>query len=179
MTSNRLWCEFLVGHQAVTKDANDRSLGVLDVLILAGLNDALQRLERVRDLLHLTLQLLAAPGNFAYQYADDVGIVTPRAQHDRAGLAQLLARLFLDLDDRVDRGDHHPPHLPEDRLEDGVFRLEVVVDEPVGDACLLGNVAHAAGVVTLPRERADSCVENLATPLLLGSRPSGHRRTEY
>ncbi len=36
---------------------------------------------------------------------------------------------------------------------------EVVVDEPVGDARLVGDVGDARGVVALPREDADSRLE--------------------
>ena len=45
---------------------------------------------------------------------------------------------------RVDLGDHrehHVPALEEDGVEDLVLGLEVVVDEPVGDARLVGHVA--------------------------------------
>ena len=140
-----------------------------DVLLLAALDDALQRLESVRDLLDLALELLAAPRHLAHEHAHDVRVVAPRSQHDRAALAQLLARRLLFVFDGVDRRDHHPPHVAEDRLEDGVLRLEVVVDEPVRDTSLLGDVAHAARVIALLGERSDGSIENLPAPLLLSS----------
>ena len=49
---------------------------------------------------------------------------------------------------RVDLGDrveHDLPALGEERVEDLLLRLEVVVDEPVGDAGLVGDVGDAAG----------------------------------
>ena len=132
--------------------------------------------ERLRDLLHLALKLLAAPRHLAHEHAHDVRIVAPRPQDDRARLPQLLARRVVERLDRVDRPDHRAPHLAEDSFEDGVLRLEVVVDEPVGDACLLGDVAHTAGVVALLREGAHGCVEDLAAPYFLSGGTSGHSR---
>ena len=67
----------------------------------------------------------------------------------------------------------------EDRLEHRVLRVEVVVEEPVRDAGLLGDVADPARVESLAREHANGGVEDL-TPLFLqslpGARPSGQRR---
>src|SRR6266545_1700097 len=137
------------------------------LLLLSALDDPLQGLERERDLLDLALQLLAASRHFADEHAHDVRVVAPRPQDDRATLAQLLARRLLDLLDSVDRREHHRPHLAEDRFEDGVLRLEVVVDEPVGNSRFLGDVADAARVVALLRESPDGGVENLPAPLLL------------
>ena len=71
-----------------------------------------------------------------------------------------------------DRGQHHVPALQEQRVEDLLLGGEVVVDEPVGDAGLVGDVRHAAGVKALAREHADRRVED--HPALVG----GGRRAD-
>ena len=62
--------------------------------------------------------------------------------------------------DLVDRREHQLPALEEQRVEHLVLGLEVVVDEPVGDAGLVGDVRDAAGVEALAREDADGRVED-------------------
>ena len=52
----------------------------------------------------------------------------------------------------ADRGQQHVPALDEERVEHLVLGAEVVVDEPVGDARLVGDVRHPAGVEALARE---------------------------
>ena len=61
-----------------------------------------------------------------------------------------------------DRGEHHIPALQEQRVEDLVLGGEVVVDEPVGDAGLVGDIRDAAGVEPLPREHPHRGVEDHA-----------------
>ena len=62
--------------------------------------------------------------------------------------------------------EHHVPALEEQRVEDLLLGGEVVVDEPVGDARLIGDVRHAAGVKPLAREHPHGGVED--HPALLG-----------
>ncbi len=64
------------------------------------------------------------------------------------------------------RSTQDRPVLAEDRLEHLVLRGEVVVEQAVRDAGLLGDVAHARRVEALVREHAHGGVENDA-PLLL------------
>ena len=52
------------------------------------------------------------------------------------------------------------PALEEERVEHLVLGLEVVIDEAVGDARLVGDVGHAAGVEALAREHAHGRVED-------------------
>ena len=54
------------------------------------------------------------------------------------------------------------PALEEERVEHLVLGAEVVVDEPVGDARLVGDVRDAAGVEALAGEHADRRVEDQA-----------------
>ena len=70
----------------------------------------------------------------------------------RAGISRAV-----DLGDRLEQ---HVPALEEQRVEHLVLGLEVVVDEPVGDARLVGDVRHAAGVEALAREHAHRGVED-------------------
>ena len=60
------------------------------------------------------------------------------------------------------------PRLAEDRLEHLFLRAEVVIEQPVRDARLLGDVADARGVVALAREDADGRVEDQPALLLRG-----------
>ena len=102
----------------------------------------------------------------------------PGAKKDRGDVPQLLARGLARLLDRVDPLEEHAPVLPEDRLEHLVLGREVVVEQTVRDARLLGDVADPRRVKALAREHADGGVENLA-PLLFGAgRPlaQGRRR---
>ena len=67
----------------------------------------------------------------------------------------------------MDRGEELAPGLAEDGLEQLVLGREVVVQEPVGDSGLLGDVPDPASVEALAREDAHSGLQNEA-PLLLG-----------
>ena len=69
--------------------------------------------------------------------------------------------------DPAERLEHVAPRVAEDRLEHLVLRLEVVVEQAVRDARLLGDVADAARVVAAAREDADGGVEDLPPLLLL------------
>ena len=62
--------------------------------------------------------------------------------------------------DLADRLEHDVPALEEQRVEHLVLGLEVVVDEPVGDARLVGDVRYPAGVEALAREHADRGVQD-------------------
>src|SRR5262249_41699444 len=88
-----------------------------DLLRLAVLDDSLQRGEREPDLLDLPVEQVAAPRDLAHEHSHDIGKVAPRSQDERAGLAELLARRFLHLDDPLDHADHPSPHLAEHGLE--------------------------------------------------------------
>ncbi len=74
----------------------------------------------------------------------------------------------------VDRGQEQRPPLGEELVHHLVLRAEVVVDEPVGDACLVGDVGDAARVVALAREHADGRVQDLAAAVGGGGGP-GHQ----
>ena len=80
-------------------------------------------------------------------------------------------RLAVDL---LDRRQQQRPALGEQLVEHLVLGVEVVVDEPVGDAGLVGDVGHAAGVEALAREDPDRRVEDLAPPV--DRRRLGHQR---
>ena len=70
--------------------------------------------------------------------------------------------------DLVDLREQVAPRLAEDRVEHLVLRGEVVVEQSVRDARLLGDVTDARGVEALVREHPDGRVEN-ETPFLLRS----------
>ena len=60
----------------------------------------------------------------------------------------------------TDRLEQDLPALEEQRVQHLVLGLEVVVDEPVGHARLVGDVRHAARVEPLAREHAHRGVED-------------------
>src|ERR1019366_5659527 len=60
----------------------------------------------------------------------------------------------------ADQREHHVPALEEERVEDLVLGSEVVVDEAIGHACLIGDVRHPACVKALAREHAHGRIED-------------------
>ena len=68
----------------------------------------------------------------------------------------------------AERLEHVAPRVPEDRLEHLVLRAEVVVEQPVRDAGLLGDVTDAAVVIAAAREDPHGGVEEQPALLLLG-----------
>src|SRR4051812_10574834 len=98
-----------------------------------------------------------------------VRLVAVRVDDEAGDQVELVAcgdlLLAIDLGDRV---EHDLPALGEERVEDLFLRPEVVVDEAVRDARLVGHVGDAAGVEATRREDADRCVEDLAA--LVGGR---------
>ena len=63
---------------------------------------------------------------------------------------------------RVDLRDcveHDLPALEEERVEDLLLGVEVVIDEPVGDPGLVSDVRHAAVMEAATREHAHARVE--------------------
>ena len=62
----------------------------------------------------------------------------------------------------LDRRQQQRPALAEELVQHLVLGLEVVVDEPVGDAGLVGDVGDAGRVEALAGEDADRRVEDLA-----------------
>ena len=93
------------------------------------------------------------------EHPHEIRIAAPGAQQDLGDLAQLLPGWVACLLDALDRLDQRPPGLTKDAAENVLLRLEVVVEQPVGDARLLCDVAHAARVVALAREDPHRCVE--------------------
>ena len=82
---------------------------------------------------------LGAPGELPHDDPNDVRQMEPGAEDDRGDVAQLVDRRLVRLLHALDPGDEHAPVLVDDRLEHVVLGLEVVVQEPVGDARLLGQ----------------------------------------
>ena len=76
--------------------------------------------------------------------------------------------------DLLDRRQQQRPALDEELVQDLVLGVEVVVDEPVGDVRLAGDVGDAAGVEALAGEDADRRVEDLPPPV--DRRCLGHQR---
>ena len=73
----------------------------------------------------------------------------------------------------LDRRQQQRPALAEELVQHLVLGAEVVVDEPVGDAGLVGDVGDAGRVEALAGEDADRRVEDLAA--LVDRRRLGHQ----
>src|SRR5207344_583997 len=109
---------------------------------LTFLDDALEDLERLTYILDLPLELLA-PGDLPDHDGHEGGIVAPGPKQDlRDSLDLLLSRLIGCLDG-AEASDELSPVLDEDRSQDVVLRREVVVEKPVRDAGVRGDVRHA------------------------------------
>src|SRR6188472_942463 len=69
----------------------------------------------------------------------------------------------------LDRAEQQRPALAEELVEDLVLGLEVVVDEAVGDAGLVGDVGDPSRVEALAGENTDRRIEDLAALVDRGS----------
>ena len=124
-------------------DPRDLRVGLADL----GQVGAAERVRRARDLDDDHLHQLGVVA---------VGVDDER-RRSRAASRAASARERVGLGDR---GEHHVPALEEQRVEDLLLGGEVVVDEPVGDARLVGDVRHPAGVKALAGEHAHGGVED-------------------
>src|SRR5581483_11547417 len=112
------------------------------------------------------LRELRATYELADHDTDDVRQVEPGAQDDRRDVTELVGGRLVGLLHARDPREQDAPVLVEDRLEHLVLRLEVVVEQPVRDAGLLGDVADPGRVESLAREDAYSGLQDLP-PLVL------------
>jgi alpha-methylacyl-CoA racemase len=145
--------------------------------LLAALDDAADRLDRLHEVADPLLDLGAAR-DLTDEHANDVRLVPPGAQQDRRHMTKLVARRLARPHDRVDPFDEHSPVLAEDRLEHLVLGREVVVEQAVCDAGLLGDVTDTRRVEALVCEDAHGRIEDQTT-LLFGTRcalAQGRRR---
>src|SRR6202008_3277874 len=133
----------------------------------AALDHPRNRIDRLREVAD-PLGQLGTAAELADHDSDDVGQVEPRAQDDRGDVAELVGCRLIRLLHARDPREEQAPVVMEDRFENLVLRLEVVVEEPVGGPGLLGDVADPARVEALAREYADSSVEKLPPLLLTG-----------
>ena len=115
-------------------------------------------------LVDLLLQVWAAR-HLAHHHGHERRVVPPGAQEDLRDAAQLLVGRLVRRLDGVEALEQLPPVLAEDRLQHLLLGGEVVVEEPVRDARLLGDVPDARGVVAGAGEHPDGRVED--EPLLL------------
>ncbi len=123
-------------------DALDLAVGVGDRLQVGGA----ERVRGARDL--------------DDDHLHQLGVVAVGVDDERGDGVQLVARGDVAPVDLGDRLHEQAPALEEQRVEHLVLGAEVVVDEPVGDARLVGDVRHAAGVEALAREHAHRGVED-------------------
>ena len=140
-------------------------VGAEDALRLPALDHPLDRREPHPELVDLLLEVGAAR-DLAHHHAHEVGIVAPRAEQDLGDPAQLLVGGLVGLLDLREALEQLAPVLAEEGREHRFLGREVVVEEAVRDARLLGDVADAGGVVAVPCEDADGGVDDQAALLL-------------
>jgi hypothetical protein len=137
-------------------------------LVLAAHDDALQAREGLSDLVELVLDVRAAR-DLADEQPHQVRVVAPGTEDDLHNERELLRRAVTGLFGERHCCEQAAPLLTEDRLEHRFLRAEVVVDEPVGDTCLLRDVTDARGLVALGGEDTDGRGEDQLS-LVLGCR---------
>ena len=115
---------------------------------------------------------LGAARHFANQDPHELWRHEPGAEVDPREPAQLLAQRHAGELDPLRVRDELRPRLAEDRLEHLVLRAEVVIEQAVGNARLLGDVADARLVEALARKDAHCGLQQLGTAIC---RPLGHR----
>ena len=133
---------FLERWQLLLDDARDLLIGLGDLGEVHGS-------ERVRRPRHLD-----------DDHLHQVGVVPVGLDDERRDGLELAPGRDVLAVDLADRLEHHVPALEEQRVQDLVLGPEVVVHQPIGDAGLVGDVAHAAGVEALAREHANGGVED-------------------
>src|SRR5581483_1130311 len=90
----------------------------------------------------------------------------PRAEVERRERTKLLDERLAGRLDLRRLGDDRRPRLAEDRLEHVLLRAEVVVQQAMRDARLLGDVADTRSVEPLPREDADRGPHEIPSPIV-------------
>ena len=136
-------------------------------------DDPLERRECLPDLVELVLDV-RAPRDLVDEQPDEVGIVAPGTQDDLDDETELLPRILGTRLGESNRAEEPPPRLVEDRLEDRILGVEVVIDEAVGDTGLPRNVPDRGRVIALAGEDSDGGFED-QLPLFHGT--LAHRRS--
>src|SRR6185295_12520616 len=108
-----------------------------------------------------------APGELQHQHAHAAGVDAVCLEGDLGDAVDLLLQWCAGLGRVADSGHEAAPPGLEDELEQLLLVLEVVVDEPVGDACLARHVGDAAAVVPFPCEDLDRGPEDGLPPVLV------------
>ena len=157
--------------RAVDRPRSERGVAVgAHVAALArGFDHAGERAEHAADLVD-RLAHLRRPRDLAHEHADQLRRHEPRAEIDPREPPQLLAERRARRLDPLRLRDEQLPRVAEDRLEHLVLRAEVVVEQPVRDARLLGDVADARRAKSLAREHPHRRVEKLLPPVGHGAR---------
>ena len=112
---------------------------------------------------------LRAARDLAHEHARHVGVHAPAAEQAFRDASSCSRAGSSDASISSISREQIAPRLAEDRVEHLVLRGEVVVEQAVRDARLLGDVADARGVEALVREHPDGGVED-ETPFLLRTR---------
>src|SRR5439155_16432032 len=141
-------------------------------LVLPTGDDPLEPGEGSVDLHDTSLQVRATR-DLANEHAHEIGIAAPRSQKDLRDAGEAIARGFVCLLHRPDSVEHVTPGLAEDRLEQLLLRSEIVIEQPVGDTRLLGDVTDTRRVIALAREDAHSGIEDEAPLVLMTCRTVG------
>src|SRR5439155_23897538 len=104
---------------------------------------------------------LRASRKFRHQHPTGLRRDEPRAEIDPREASQLLAKRNARDLDPLRLADERRPRLAEDRLQRLFLRAEVVVQQAVRDARLVGDVADAGRVESLGRKYPHGRLEEL------------------
>ena len=105
---------------------------------------------------------LRAPRDLAHHHANEVGLVAPGTEEHLRDRPELVERRLVRRLDARERLEQLAPVLAKDGLQHLFLRLEVVIQQPVRDPRLLGDISDAARVVALGREDTDGRIEDHA-----------------
>ena len=101
-------------------------------------------------------------GHLDDDHLHQLGVVAVGVDAERGDRGQLVAGRLPRPVGLLDRAQQQRPALDEELVQDLVLGAEVVIDEPVGDAGLVGDVGDPGRVEALAGEDADRGVEDLA-----------------
>src|SRR5581483_1626176 len=108
---------------------------------------------------------LGTARDLAHENAYELRRHQPRAEVDPREAPELFAQRYVRVLDALRVVLQEVPRVAEDRGEHFVLRAEVVVQEPVRDACFFRDVADASCMEPLAGEHTDRRVDELLLPV--------------
>ena len=143
--------------------------------LLALLDDPRDRVVGAADLPQVGLaEGVGGPGDLDDDHLHQFRVVAVGLDDEVGDVRELFARRLAGVVGLVDRGQQQRPALGEELVQHLLLGVEVVVDQPVGDPRLVGDVGDPGRVEALAGEDLDRRVEDLA-PLVDRGGFRGHQ----